>query len=176
MVVWMRRDHRLLYLNAWPAVGGAVGKELGGVPLRVGFEVWKPLAIPSDLFLCASLLAPWLLSQYVSSQLLLPCHACLLACCCTPYHGGHGLTLRNCKQTPNEVFSSISCLGFCHSNRIVTKTSGNVVQTGADKPAMTVASIQVLTTRERKELSDAPVTLFTSDPRPELLLNRLPIA
>lgn len=82
----MRRDHRLVFeclvcswWSCWEKTRryALVG---GGVPLRVRFEVSKPLAIPSDLSLCASLLVPWLLSQYVSSQLLLPCHACLPAC------------------------------------------------------------------------------------------------
>jgi len=47
------------------------------------------------------------------------------ACCYAPCHGDHGLTLRSCKQGPNQMLSFIRVALVVvplHSHRAVTKT------------------------------------------------------
>lgn len=70
-------------------------------PASAGITEARPHISP-----VSSLPAFWVVSQDISSQLLLQGHAFR---CHAPSHGGYGLTLWNC-ETPNSL-SPVSCLG-----------------------------------------------------------------
>lgn len=124
-----------IYLKAWSTVGGNVCEGLGVWPCSrrcitgSGFPAYK---VPHYAHLALSLFHGCLsvlcyLPAKLSATVPAPAPH-FLACCHTPHHSGHGLTLRNYKLQVNSSFYKCPQSWFLSTATDITERANNVIQ------------------------------------------------